>query len=49
MRFRPKAFTLTIAWPLPAVGLGISALMKRASALPVPFLMSVLCQHPSWW
>ena len=43
MRFSPKALTFTMAWPAPAVGLGVSGLMKRASALPVPPLMSALC------
>jgi fumarylacetoacetate (FAA) hydrolase family protein len=40
MRLRPNALTFTMASPLEAVGLGAESLMKRASAWPVPFLMS---------
>lgn len=36
MRLSPKATTLTSAWPGPGVGRGVSGLMKRAEAGPLP-------------
>jgi hypothetical protein len=36
MRFKPKAFTLTTASDLPGTGFGVSELMKRADAGPLP-------------
>lgn len=40
MRLRPKARTLTRTCVAEGVGIGTEGLMKRASAGPVPFLMS---------
>ena len=44
MRFRPKAFILTMAVPGEALGLGVLLLMKSALAGPLPPFMSVVCK-----
>jgi len=41
MRFRPKLWILTRAWEPVGVGVGVSELMKRDEAGPLPSLMSI--------
>jgi len=40
MRFRPKNFTFTKAWDFEGTGFGVSELMKREEAGPLPPLIS---------